>query len=57
MKKTKPLEISWKAYTVFQLAALVITTINIVNPMDFYVKEPFETYTGGILGCLYHRAS
>ena len=45
MERIRPLEISWKAYTVFQFAAIVFTTINIVKPMDFYVKQSFETYT------------
>ena len=46
MEQSKALSISWKVYAVFLIVGIVVTTINIVNPMDFYVKAPFETYTG-----------
>jgi hypothetical protein len=45
MEQSKALSISWKVYAVFLIVGIVITTINIVNPMDIYVNEPFEIYT------------
>lgn len=46
MEPSKLHGISWKAYTVFLLVAMVPTTINIINPLARYVDTPFEAYTG-----------
>jgi len=46
MEQSKSLGISWKVYAVFLLVGMVPTTINIIRPLDRYVKVPFEAYTG-----------
>jgi hypothetical protein len=46
MERSKLHGISWKAYTVFLIVAMVPTTINIINPLAHYVEAPFEVYTG-----------
>ena len=46
MEQSKLHGISWKAYTIFQIVAIAITTVTIVNPLDRYVSKPFEVYTG-----------
>jgi hypothetical protein len=46
MEQSKLHGISWKAYTVFLIVAMVPTTINIINPLARYVDTPFEVYTG-----------
>ena len=46
MERSRLLGVSWVSYTVFLIAAGLLTAINLVRPLDFFVGDFYEAYVG-----------